>query len=347
MCHVPRRQADQCDRLIIEQVNMEYTEADISILIPVYRPGADFRYCLESALSVSPGEIIVSINDAKNYPPDEKILKELNNSKITVFYQNNNLGIWENHLFLLRQANKRWVSFLHGDDRFQSSYLKSVICHLDDEVSIVGTLPRYHNLSTGQQYTVLQLDEPVRWNSDAYLKRAVITGMELGRPSSVVIRRDCIDLYDHLWVNDVSADYILNIKAAANGSVVLLPAGQVTYGLHQDSDGATQSFNLIYKRALNSANLLAKDTNGSIQKIGRMYGLSASSGLLYMLAGRVVRCGDFDVLLLKSLAMFMQFLLRSLLARDNPLLLIKNLAWKYNSNWYGPRTGRNIKKLQM
>ncbi len=76
---------------------MRYQESDISILIPTYNPGSYFRSTIQSALSTSAGEIIVSIDDSTNHPAHE-YLDGFSDNRLKIVRQSRQLGLWKNHL---------------------------------------------------------------------------------------------------------------------------------------------------------------------------------------------------------------------------------------------------------
>ena len=103
-----------------------------------------------------------------------------------------------------------------------------------------------------------EINNPIVWSSDEYLKRLLTRGNELGRPSYSLIRADVIEKNDEAWENDKSCDLIMNLIVASRGKVVLLPQGCIITGIHENQDGATQNYELILNRLCNSLFYLKK-----------------------------------------------------------------------------------------
>ena len=101
---------------------MGVEEKQVSILIPAYKRVKMTVNTVKIALSTGAGEIIVSEND-----PGTNIneyLKEFNDPRLIVIRQTQNIGLWKNHLALMKLATKPWIKFIHTDDELLPGALK-------------------------------------------------------------------------------------------------------------------------------------------------------------------------------------------------------------------------------
>ena len=322
----------------------KYTEQDVSILIPVYKPGSELKDCIASALATDAGEIIVSINDALNYPTSE-FNDVLANQRITVIRQATQLGLWGNHFALIEKATKPWIKFLHGDDRIEEGFLPKMLAFSDCDVAVIGVLGIYQDSVTGEMRDTFRLDSPKVWSSDAYLRRVCVTGNELGCPSSTLWRRDLIDTDPQAWDNGMNCDIANNIGIASKGKVVIMPSGGIISGDHELRDTCTQGIGSYANRIAKTAEYLLRYPDIRVNKVGIVHGLTESIGLLRVIAGALRRGNKIRFEYVKlSVRTTWLCLQRQMGHQHVPWRIFLNaFMWKYQGGYkYGPRDGRNI-----
>jgi len=325
----------------------KYTESDVSILIPVFKPGPYFKNCIKSALATSSEEIIVSINDFKNYPIYD-FDHILDNKRISVIRQQKQLGLWGNHLFLLRESTKPWIKFLHGDDLIKNGFLKELIEYADDKISVIGVVVLYQDLKSGLIQKTFELKDPVRWTSDDYMKRVCITGNELGCPSSTLYRRDSLDFTEEAWANNMNSDYVANIIAASRGDVMLIPPGGIISGNHSGRDSFNQGFESFLIRHINDAKYLNKYPNIKVNKVGIIYGYVEGIGVVRSLIGMLRRGKKVRISnIFKSFKMVLSYLPKVIINKEYLILSYKAFCWKFSSTKYGNRENRDVTILKM
>ena len=323
---------------------MKYQESDVSILIPAYNPSSCLRTEIESALSTSAGEIIVSMNDGINYPADQYI-EAFSDDRLKIVSQTEQLGLWGNHLALLRLSTKPWIKFLHSDDEILPSFLKEMVAYADEQVSIVGVIEIFKDIVSGEVYPVFQLKEPRRWTSDDYMKRILVVGNELGCPSSTLFRRDTIDFSPEAWYNNMSCDYASNVIAASRGHVVLLPPGGIIIGVHQDQDSKTQGLTSSINRLENTLAYFERQSDQRVVRVGRIIGYVEHLGLIRVIFGSLRRGNVGAVKYLETVLIYLlKHLFQLVIFKDKDCYFIKNAyCWKNNfSRKYGERAGRDV-----
>jgi len=267
---------------------MKYQESDVSVLIPTYKPSSYLRTAIEKALSSSVGEIIVSINDAINFPADQYI-EGFSDERLTIVRQTQQLGLWGNHLALLKLSTKPWIKFLHEDDKRKLGFLKTMLTYADEQVAVVGSLKFSQDIITGTIYQGFQLKEPKRWDSNAYMNRILVVGNEPSCPSFTLLRRDVIDFSEEAWDNSMNCDYVCNVIAASRGDVVLQPPGGIASGDHPGRDCSTQGLSLYINRLENTVAYLKRMANPRVVKVGRISGFVEHLGLIRVILGAMRR----------------------------------------------------------
>src|SRR4051794_19839314 len=115
---------------------MGLPESDVSILIPSYRRPAMTRKAVELALMTGAGEILVS-DDASGDGTVEA-LADLRDFRLRIVTQPKNLGLWPNHLALLRMATRPWAKFLQNDDWLEVGGLARMVEEIGPQTSVVG-----------------------------------------------------------------------------------------------------------------------------------------------------------------------------------------------------------------
>ncbi len=323
---------------------MKYQESDVSILIPTYKPASYLRTAIESALSTSAGEIIVSINDAINYPADN-YLEGFSDERLKIVRQTQQLGPWGNHLALLLLSTKPWIKFLHDDDKIMPSFLKTMVAYADEQVSVVASLELCQDIKTGLVHLGFQLKEPRRWDSNDYMKRILVVGNELSCPSFPLFRRDAIDFSPRAWLNAMNCDFACNVIAASRGDVVLLPPGGIISGDHENRGSKTQGLAMFISSLISTTNYLERQSDQRVAKAGRIYGCVGYLGLFRVIIG-AIRRGNIGAAQYLGTALLysVKYTMKTLLSSEKDWHYIKNAYfWKYNfSRKYGVRAGRDI-----
>lgn len=229
---------------------MAIDESSVSVLIPAFGRREMTLAAVASCLATGAGEIVVSLDT----DPDgaELLLCSISDHRLRVVVQKARLGLWRNHLALLRACSLPFVKFLQTDDRILPGGLQALCRAMNSKTAVVSSLPIYEDLGTGARWTLETPSQPGRWSSPAYLERAEIAGNELGRPSYTLFRRDAIELDEGVWRDDVSVDWLMNIVAASRGDVELLAPGAILCGIHAEQDSVTQGPGLTTKRFVNT-----------------------------------------------------------------------------------------------
>lgn len=265
------------------------TPSDIAVLIPAHGRCEMTRKAVQCALAAGAGEVIVS-EDASG--ADMSAVAGIEDVRFRYVLQPVNLGLWRNHLALLRLTERRWIKFLQTDDAFAADCLATMCSVIGPETTLVSVLPIYRDLDTGEERSPHKLQEPLRIGAGAYVDRMARRGNEPGRPSYCLYRRDALVETEEAWGNDMSCDLVANATAAARGEVVLLPPGPMFCGIHSARDGATQSFDLFARRLVNSMQFLAGNSDARVKRFASVYGLVEALWLGRVFLGRKRRGHD-------------------------------------------------------
>jgi glycosyltransferase involved in cell wall biosynthesis len=269
-------------------------EGDVAIVIPTYKYSHLIRDTVASALATGAGEIIV-VDDASG---DGTMLhlREFSDPRLVAAEQPCNVGLWQNHLHALQLTSKPWIKFLQADDRLTAGALSRMVQHIEADVSLVWSNPTFIDLTSGKQWRRYALPGVRRWSTEEVFALMLRVGLFLGTPSHMLIRRDVLDLSADAWRNDVSADFIMAMQAAAQGAVVGLPEGNVLHGVHPGQDGNTQGFRLGGRRLINTVTYLrmARWDRPIVRQFVDVFAVAALVGWLRNMAGQLRRGARLD-----------------------------------------------------
>jgi len=144
----------------------------LDILIPTYNRIVPLKKNLELLISYitkleCKDKIGIIISD--NFSTDStfndlNILKSKTDVKISFYRQVENIGLEKNAVFVLSQANAKYVMFLGDDDFLQFDYLREVIEHLESgnltciipsflAKKVNGSIVGYRSLGENKKYT--------------------------------------------------------------------------------------------------------------------------------------------------------------------------------------------------
>ena len=263
------------------------SENEVAVLIPAYDRPQMTVASIRDALATGAGEVVVSedLGDEELAPH----LRRFGDPRLRVVRQPKRLGLWRNHLALLKASDKKWIKFLQTDDRLNADCLHLMCSAVGQETTLVGVLPIYHDLDSGVTERRYELSKTLRWPGGSYVDRMARVGNEPGRPSYTLFRREALLETDAAWCNDCSCDLVANVLAAARGEVVLLPPGPVTCGIHRGRDGSTQSFQLLVRRLVNALAFLSTHSDRRVRRFVTVYGTVETLSLIRLFFGKLRR----------------------------------------------------------
>lgn len=318
---------------------MAILESEVSILMPTYNRQDLIAGAIESAINTNAGEIIISDNNSTDKTVE--IIKSYDDPRIKLFIQQNNLGLWPNHLFLIKQASLPYIKFLHSDDRISAGGLSEMCKHFDKNTAILSAISIHYDYDTKKAESEFVLDTVLKFTSEEYTRRICIVGNELGSPNNVLVKKDLIELNEENWTEDVAADQLMNYLLAAKGNVVILPPGPIIEGHHSLQDGRTQRMNLSALTYLNLLRRLNYYKNKKLKVFISIFSFIEGIGIIRSWFGGIRR-GNFR----SNMAFF--YGIRCIL-HTQPLKLFKNFKllkamyqWKYIS-----RQNRNITNIDL
>lgn len=305
---------------------MNIKEEEVSILIPTYNSEMFINRCLNSVLKTKAGEIIISDDNSNDNTIE--IVKSFSDKRIKIFINNKRLGLWENHLQLLRLSSGKWIKFLQADDYLSPNALNEFCNNDDNNLSIVSAISVNENIVTKERKPVFNLSTKIRWSSNHYLERLKIVGNELGTPSNTLIKKENISLNKKNWKTNVSADLIMNVMAASKGDVVLLPPGPIIRGIHSYQDTNQQNLQLFIDRLINSVNILSNSDDKKIKEFANVFLCIEYIGILRMISGQILRGRFSSIKYLLNVFRIISKQNVSILLR-NAKYLRKMFFWKY------------------
>jgi hypothetical protein len=257
---------------------MGIKESDISILIPTFRYREKLARALESALASEAGEIIVT--DDRSLDGSMELLSAYKDSRLRVFENERNLGLWENHKRALDLSTKSWIKFIQADDYLLPGGLAAYAAAADDRVSIVFGAPTVKDDITGEVMYFHRVDRVTRVDFDQLRYLMADAGWVLGSPSHMMLRKDAIELDPQVWKTRISADLVVGSIAAARGETILLPIGAMGQGEHPRQDARTQSAELGLDRSVASLAYLRRRPEPGLRWLANMWTILQLSPVL-------------------------------------------------------------------
>jgi glycosyltransferase involved in cell wall biosynthesis len=266
---------------------MPVDEKDISILIPTYRYPELVIDAVKSSLRTDAGEIII-VDDSSKDGTIEK-LRNFNDSRLRIFENSENLGLWENHLQALKYASCPWIKFLQADDIILSDGLARMAEVADEKISLIWASPIYYERDTNKKWVMTHLSKPTYFTTDKYLNRLSTIGWELGCPSYWLLRSDIIERDENIWQSNKSADFIIGTISVSRGDVVLLPPGNVQRGCHKFQETYSQGVSLILSRSVNTIEYLLKYHDKNVNHFVSIYSFVEGVALLRILLSTSIK----------------------------------------------------------
>lgn len=229
---------------------MPISPSEIAVLIPAYRLPEMVVQAVRLALATSVGEVLVS-DDASGLNLSSLLADFIQDERLRFFTQHKNLGLWENHLFLLKQTQKTWIKFLQTDDGFTETDVQNYCSWADPSVALISIEPYY--LFTNGTEKKLHSRQNAQVILQGSLSRLMACrGNVAGRPSYCIYNKDMMWLDPSVWKTNISADLVQHWYLGTQGKVILLPLGGVYCGIHEAQEGRQQSYSLLLARLSNS-----------------------------------------------------------------------------------------------
>jgi len=321
-----------------------------SILIPVYKPDNLLKKAVECLKVDNDTEVLISVNDSEKYPLEQCLENELIKKGVKIYKQKRNIGLWVNHAFLIDKSCGEWVKFIHADDYLASSYWATVNPYLNNQISIVVSLPTYYRVgeTTKSPTTEFLVSSTRIYEIDEYIDRLKIVGNEFGHPSLWLLNGEKVRKLKEYWSNNYHSDYVVALKMSSLGKICLLPPGEVLCGEHPNRDTHKQGFTSALRRVRATFEKLATNELSQLRHVAYIYFTGSSILLWRSFASRLIRgprselIQSFVILLKMSIYSVMYLLMGRVCLSD----LRKYMNWNSSHGLYGPRNGRCIDKFE-
>jgi len=129
----------------------------ITIGIPSYKRSNYLLRALESLESQTYKNftVLVSVNGAENENYEYKNLNLNNNSNINFIFQNKNIGILNNHFYLLDKCQTEYFMWLADDDLLSPTCLENLINLLESNNEAVTAVPNWELVNKNNDRKIL------------------------------------------------------------------------------------------------------------------------------------------------------------------------------------------------
>ncbi len=238
------------------------TMSSVSVLVPNFNRSSFLPLCLSSIRSQTFATWHAVVGDDCSTDDSVDVVRRFRDPRISVVTRERNVGWVVNSNLLLAHATGDYVAFLHSDDWWEPAFLSTLVGLLDRtpdaQIATVAT-----RLWTGS--TARLVGPQLVWQPELGFEcpsrdalRILMRRNRIVTPSVVVARRR---LFDRLPPFEPSmpnvADWLMWIRAAAAGSIVICPEVLANYRQHASSmSGEAKRLNSYGKQFVKMARIL-------------------------------------------------------------------------------------------
>jgi glycosyltransferase involved in cell wall biosynthesis len=195
----------------------------ISVCIPTYNSGKFIQSCLESILNQTISDIEIIVSDNASTDDTVSIVESLNDSRIQLYQQTENIGSCDNFNFAIAKASGSLIKSFCSDDIMIPNLLEKQQ-EIMDAYSHVGIVSCYSLVINADKVRWVWEVTPGYETGDRILYNSIRTlTNRFGGPSSFMYRRDAIKNQRY----EKKYEYIPDVKLPA----MIMRAGWDYYGL--------------------------------------------------------------------------------------------------------------------
>lgn len=242
--------------------------SSVSVLVPNFNRAEFLPACLASIQSQTFQNWHAVVGDDCSTDGSVEVVRRFADSRITIVTRDRNVGWIVNSNLLLAQATGEYVAFLHSDDWWEPAFLSTLVGLLERTPrALIATVAT--RLWTG---STTRLVGPHRvWPSELGIEcpstealRILMRRNRIVTPSVVVARRRLFERLPGFEPSMPNAgDWLMWIRAAAAGSVVVCPEVLANYRQHASSmSGEAKRLNRYGKQFVHMAQVLQQEWTG-------------------------------------------------------------------------------------
>ncbi|MDR2496776.1 MAG: glycosyltransferase [Tannerellaceae bacterium] len=195
----------------------------VTIAIPTYKRSNLLKITIDSALNqygYDDYNVIVIDNNPERNDATEQLLLTYNNSKLSYFKNEQNIGMCGNWNRFFELSQTQWTVMLHDDDILSPYYLETISRYLDDNISLIKPqIVKFYN-NENLEYPKYQCTLPLR-------KLALtdfMLGCAIGAPSHVIFQtKDVIQLGGFNEDFYPTFDFVFNLQCVKCKNIYMLP----------------------------------------------------------------------------------------------------------------------------
>lgn len=208
----------------------------ISIIVPVYNSDKFIEECLNSILSQDFDSFEVLVSDDGSSDNTRELLRNYEQySNVTVFYQDNNLGITGNCNFLLKQAAGKYICFFAGDDVMLPGKLRKQFLFMENHPEYSFC---YHPVEVFDSVSGKIILTTNHHKSKAVKNAAaIIEVMGIPASMSIMARANMLPVNGFLQEFRYVSDWLMQIELAMVGDVGFLSEVLCRYRKYSDNNG--------------------------------------------------------------------------------------------------------------
>lgn len=208
----------------------------ISIILPVFNGEAFLAECVDSVLAQNPEDFELLAGDDGSSDRSRAILASYCDSRLKVYLNERNVGLFANLNRLTARATAPLVRFLCQDDALEPGCLAHEVASMEANEKIVMTICSVYEIDSQSRVTGGwdTTGGPIVFHSLRCIQRLFYEGCITGTLSTVCVRRRVLEAagpFNETYA--VSGDYEMWVRVCRHGSVSELRARLIRQRQHE------------------------------------------------------------------------------------------------------------------
>ncbi len=223
----------------------------VSVILPVFNGALYLAECIDSVLAQTLADIELLVGDDGSSDASGSILAGYNDSRLRVFRNERNVGLFANLNLLTARASAPLLHFLCQDDALEPHCLEFEETFLKANPAVVMTVTSVYHIDNQSRVTGAWAIEPTpeTFDTECVLQKLVYEGCLAGTLSNVCVRRDALNAAGPFDENyEVAGDYEMWVRLCRQGSVADLHTRLIRLRVHSGRLSAAPSSGVKFVR---------------------------------------------------------------------------------------------------
>lgn len=207
----------------------------VSIILPVFNGESYVAECIDSVLSQTLADFELLVGDDGSSDTSRAILSRYGDSRVKIFLNQQNVGLFANLNLLTAQAKAPLVRFLCQDDALEPGCLEFELAYLERNPKVVMTICSVYQIDSQSRVTGAWGIDPApdAFDTERALQRLLYEGCLPGTLSNVCVRSEALRAagpFDETY--EVAGDYEMWVRVCRQGWIADLHTRLIRLRLH-------------------------------------------------------------------------------------------------------------------